>query len=249
MCKSEVYKNFKNTFNAINHEDRFEPINEYETLVKEWIKNNLTNNKATLIYKTACSFFKNLALLQYVLEIEAQYKNKSFAEFWDNYGRLYREVTKIDNPEPEDINIYFDNTIGILETDGEDGKEPPKTGGGSGGPGRSGGGSNRQAIIERIRKMNEKELEIEKLVKQFEENIKLYFDFIECQEEGQRLIAKMKSTDGSFTRELLLNEFNSLTRKFILVKGKELLDLFKKEIKENLESFFDLFEEERCEEK
>lgn len=249
MCKSEVYKNFKNTFNAINHEDRFEPINEYETLVKEWIKNNLTNNKATLIYKTACSFFKNLALLQYVLEIEVQYKNKSFAEFWDNYGRLYREVTKIDNPEPEDINIYFDNTIGILETDGEDGKEPPKTGGGSGGPGRSGGGSNRQAIIERIRKMNEKELEIEKLVKQFEENIKLYFDFIECQEEGQRLIAKMKSTDGSFTRELLLNEFNSLTRKFILVKGKDLLDLFKKEMKENLESFFDLFEEERCKEK
>lgn len=249
MCKSEVYKNFKNTFNAINHEDRFEPINEYETLVKEWIKNNLTNNKATLIYKTACSFFKNLALLQYVLEIEVQYKNKSFAEFWDNYGRLYREVTKIDNPEPEDINIYFDNTIGILETDGEDGKEPPKTGGGSGGPGRSGGGSNRQAIIERIRKMNEKELEIEKLVKQFEENIKLYFDFIEYQEEGQRLIAKMKSTDGSFTRELLLNEFNSLTRKFILVKGKDLLDLFKKEMKENLESFFDLFEEERCKEK
>lgn len=249
MCKSEVYKKFKNTFNAINHEDRFEPINEYETLVKEWIKNNLTNNKATLIYKTACCFFKNLALLQYVLEIEAQYKNKSFAEFWDNYGRLYREVTKIDNPEPEDINIYFDNTIGILETDGDDGKEPPKTGGGSGGPGRPGGGSNRQAIIERIRKMNEKELEIEKLVKQFEENINLYFDFIESQEEGQRLIAKMKSTDGSFTRELLLKEFNSITRKFILMKGKDLLDLFKKEMKENLESFFDLFEEERCKEK
>jgi len=103
--------------------------------------------------------------------------------------------------------------------------------------------------VERIRKMNEKELEIEKLVKQFEENIKLYFDFIESQEEGQRLIAKMKSTDGSFTRELLLNDFNSLTRKFILIKGKELLDLFKKEMKENLESFFDLFEEERCEEK
>ena len=249
MCKSEVYKKFKNTFISINHEDRFEPINEYETLVKEWINNNLTNNKATLIYKTACCFFKNLSLLQYVLEIEAQYKNKTFADFWDNYGRLYREVTKIDNPEPEDINIYFDNTIGILETDGDDGKEPPKTGGGTGGPGRPGGGSNRQAIIERIRKMNEKELEIEKLVKQFEENIKLYFDFIESQEEGQRLIAKMKSTDGSFTRELLLNEFNSLTRKFILIKGKELLDLFKKEMKENLESFFDLFEEERCEEK
>ena len=247
MCKSEVYKNFKNTFNAINHEDRFEPINEYETLVKEWINNNLANNKATLIYKTACCFFKNLALLQYVLEIEAQYKNKSFAEFWDNYGRLYREVTRIDNPEPEDINIYFDNTIGILETDGDDGKETPKTGGGSGGPGRPDGGSNRQAIIERIRKMNEKELEIEKLVKQFEDNIKLYFDFIESQEEGQRLIAKMKSTDGSFTRELLLNEFNSITRKFILIKGKELLDLFKKEMKENIESFFDLFEEERCE--
>ena len=249
MCKSELYKKFKNTFNSINHEDRFEPINEYETLVKEWIKNNLTNNKATLIYKTACCFFKNLALLQYVLEIEAQYKNKTFADFWNNYGRLYREVTKIDNPEPEDINIYFDNTIGILETDGDDGKEPPKTGGGTGGPGRPGGGSNRQAIIERIRKMNEKELEIEKLVKQFEENIKLYFDFIESQEEGQRLIAKMKSSDGSFTREILLNEFNSITRKFILIKGKELLDLFKKEMKENLESFFDLFVEERCEEK
>lgn len=207
---------------------------------------NLVNDKATQAYKVACSFFRNLALLQYVLEIDAQYKNKNFAEFWDNYGRLYREVTKVDNPEPEDINIYFDNTIGILETDGDDGKEPPKTGGGTGGPGRPGGGSNKQAIIERIRKMNEKELEIEKLVKQFEENIKLYFDFIEGQEEGQRLIAKMKSTDGSFTRELLLNEFNSITRKFILIKGKELLDLFKKEIKENLESFFDLFEEERC---
>jgi hypothetical protein len=169
-----------------------------------------------------------------------------FAEFWDNYGRLYREVTKVDKPEPEDINIYFDNTIGMLETDGDDGKEPPKRGGGSGGSGRPGGGSNRKAIIERIRKLNEKELEIEKLVKLFEENIKLYFDYLESEPEGQRLIAKIKSKETNFTNEELLHEFNSITRKFCLVKNKELLDLFKKEIKENLESFFDLFVEERC---
>lgn len=249
MCKSEVYKKFKIIFNEIHHEDRFEPIENYETNVKEWISGNLENEKATQIYKVACSFFRNLALLQYVLEIDAQYKNRTFADFWDNYGRLYREMTKIKIPEPEDINIYFDNTIGMLETDGDDGKEPPKTGGGSGGPGRPGGGSNRKAIIERIRKMNEKELEIEKLVKQFEDNIKLYFDYLESEPEGQRLIAKIKSKETNFTNEELLHEFNSITRKFCLVKNKELLDLFKKEIKENLESFFDLFVEERCGEK
>lgn len=249
MCKNEVYKKFKTLFNEIHHEDRFEPIENYETNIKEWISENLKNEKAAQIYKAACSFFRNLSLLQYVLEIDAQYKNRTFADFWDNYGRLYREMTKADNPEPEDINIYFDNTIGMLETDGDDGKEPPKTGGSSGGAGRPGRGSNRKAIIERIRKMNEKELEIEKLVKQFEDNIKLYFDYLENEPEGQRLIAKIKSKETSFTGEELLHEFNSITRKFCLVKNKELLDLFKKEIKENLESFFDLFVEERCEEK
>ena len=208
-----------------------------------------SDEKAAQIYKAACNFFRNLSLLQYVLEIDAQYKNRTFADFWDNYGRLYREMTKVDNPEPEDINIYFDNTIGMLETDGDDGKESPKTGGSSGGAGRPGRGSNRKAIIERIRKMNEKELKIEKLVKQFEDNIKLYFDYLENEPEGQRLIAKIKSKETSFTSDELLRKFDSITRKFCLVKNKELLDLFKKEIKENLESFFDLFAEERCEEK
>lgn len=75
---------------------------------------------------------------------------------------------------------------------------------------------------------------------------KLYFDYLENEPEGQRLIAKIKSKETSFTSEELLHEFNSITRKFCLVKNKELLDLFKKEIKENLESFFDLFVEERC---
>ena len=97
--------------------------------------------------------------------------------------------------------------------------------------------------------MNEKELEIEKLVKQFEDNIKLYFDYLENEPEGHRLIAKIKSKETSFTSDELLRKFDSITRKFCLVKNKELLDLFKKEIKENLESFFDLFDEERCEEK
>ncbi|MEE3485666.1 MAG: DEAD/DEAH box helicase family protein [Bacteroidales bacterium] len=247
MCKSEVYKQFKNTFNEIHHEARFEPIAEYETNVKEWICENLENEKATQIYKVACSFFRNLALLQYVLEINAQYKNRTFAEFWDNYGRLYREVTKVDNPEPEDINIYFDNTIGMLETDGEEDADKPRSASENSGGGRSGKGSNKQAIIERIRKLNEKELEIEKLIKQFEDNIKLYFDYIESQPEGQRLIAKIRSKDTSFSNEELLHDFNSITRKFCLVKSRELLDLFKKEVKENLDSFFNLFVEERCE--
>ncbi len=245
MIKSFFYKNFKKTFNEINKEDKFEPIDIYETNVKEWITNNLQNGTATELYKTVCTFFRNLSLLQYVLEIDAQYKNRNFAEFWESYGRLYRELTKVDGSEPEDINIYFDNTIGMLETNGDE-EEKTVSKDNSGGGNRPGKGSNRDAIIERIKKLNEKELEIEKLVKQFEENIKTYFDFIEQQEEGKRLIAKIKSQDTSFSNEQLLYEFDSLTRKFILIKGKDLIDLFKKELKENLESFFDLFVEERC---
>lgn len=248
MVKSEFYKTYKKTFNELNNGEKFEPIDDYETNVKEWINNNLQNGKAGELYKTACCFFRNLALLQYVLEIETQYKNKMFAEFWDSFGRLYREITKVGPVDVEDINVYFDNTIGMLETDGDEGDTPPRTGpkGGNSGGNGPGRGSSRKAIIERIRKLNEKELEIEKLVKQFEENIKTYFDFIESQEEGKRLIAKVISEDTSFTDEQLLHEFNSLTKKFILVKGKDLIDLFKKELKENLESFFDLFIEERC---
>lgn len=164
--------------------------------------------------------------------------------FFDTVG-LYNKKKSIMEEEKKSVDIKENQ---LLQLDKEILvhllKDSPKGGPGGGkGPGK---GSNRKAIIERIRKLNEKELEIEKLVKQFEENIKIYFDFIESQEEGKRLIAKVKSEDTSFSNEQLLHEFNSLTRKFILVKGKDLIDLFKKELKENLESFFDLFIEERC---
>ncbi len=247
ICKSDVYKKFKTTFNKIYYGGQFELIAEYEKLVKEWISENLSNGKAEDAYKVACCFFRNLSLLQYVLEIDLLYKNKIFADFWDNYGRLFRDVTKIDIPEPEDINIYFDNTIGMLETEGDGETDNPKPSKNNGSNVKPGKGSNKQAIIERIRKLNEKELEIEKLIKQFEDNIKLYFDYIESQPEGQRLIAKIRSKDTSFSNEELLHDFNSITRKFCLVKSRELLDLFKKEVKENLDSFFNLFVEERCE--
>lgn len=246
ICKSDVYKKFKTMFNNIHSEGEFEPIAEYEKLVKVWVSENLSSGKAKETYKVACSFFRNLSLLQYVLEIDALYKNKLFADFWDNYGRLYRDVTKMDISDPEDINIYFDNTIGMLETDGDDDADNSKSAKKNEDKTVSGKSSNRQAIIERIRKLNEKELEIEKQIKQFEDNIKLYFDYIESEQDGKRLIAKIRSKDTSFSNEELLRDFDSITKKFRLVKSKELLGLFKKEITDNLDAFFDLFIEERC---
>ena len=85
------------------------------------------------------------------------------------------------------------------------------------------------------------EEEIEALIKDFEEKITQFFDYIKSDADGKRLIAKMTSTSSSFSNEEILIDFSKLYRKFT-IKNKELGEFFKRETKDILTQLYDDFE-------
>ncbi|NCB70065.1 MAG: hypothetical protein EOM47_14640 [Bacteroidia bacterium] len=210
---------------------------EIETAFREYIKHNF--EQAQELKTNVNSYFRILNLIEFVIELDKKLSEELFIEFWHKYSIIYRQATKTTGPEVDDVEIYFDNKIGILapieeepkgKNKGEGAGEPPV------GPGT------KYNILKEIEKRNKLEEKIKEQIEAFEKLIDEFFDFIQNDTNGKRLIAKIKSTSNAFIYTEKLGDFNKLYTQYTIKNRSKLNAFFLQETKGNLSQLFDDFE-------
>ena len=182
-------------------------------------------------------YFFILNLIEYVIVMDDKYSEELFLDFWRRFSNEYNKITK---PKDiiDDVDIYFDNKIGI--TAPIEKKDKPKK------PGTAGetpsGGKYKFNILKVIEKRNKEEEAIEALIKDFEQKIQLLFDYILTSEEGKRLIAKIKDDGSAFDQEEIYHDFAMIYRKFKRRNEKTIGEAFFKETQDMTNQLCDDFE-------
>jgi type I restriction enzyme R subunit len=151
---------------------------------------------------------------------------------------LYNQINK-QSEVIDDVEIYFDNRIGIIapiepKDKGNKPKNPSPTG--TDQPNKY-----KYNILQVIEKRNQEEEAIEELIAEFEKKISSFFDFIKTDDNGQRLIAKIKDEGSAFSQDEIYLDFTKLYRKYT-IKNKFLGDFFVRETKDILNQLCDDFE-------
>lgn len=214
-----------------------QPIVDLENDFDLFIQNNTKDAK--VIKTKILKYFKILNLIEFVIEFDKKYSEEIFLEFWKKCNVIYNQIHRNDEIV-DDVEIYFDNRIGIVvpkdyeRRTAQTIKNPIPTGDNQ-------SDKYKYNILKVIEKRNQEEKEIGELIKDFEEKITRFFEYIKSDADGKRIIAKMISTSSSFSREEILTDFSRLYQKF-LIKNKDLGDFFKRETKDILSQLCDDFE-------
>jgi len=183
-------------------------------------------------------YFKILNLIEFVIDLDPKFSESLFIEFWRKYNMLYNQINK-QSEVIDDVEIYFDNRIGIIapiepKDKGKSPKNPTPAGPGI-------GGKYKYNILIVIEKRNQEEEAIEELIAEFEKKITSFFAFINGDENGLRLIAKIKDDGSAFSQDEIYSDFTKLYRKYT-IKNKDLGDFFVRETKDILNQLCDDFE-------
>ena len=138
----------------------------------------------------------------------------------------------------DDVDVYFDNRIGIVAP--TEYEEKPKKKAGVSEPGSKYGKQYKFDILAVIEKRNEEEEEIEALILDFQNKIETFFEYVN--KEGTRVIAKMKSNKATFDDEEIYKDFEIIYKKYIRRNRKILGDFFIKETEDIVNQLCDDFE-------
>ena len=208
-----------------------------ENSFTKYIQANPKNSKE--LKKKINKYFHILTLIEYVIEFDKKYIDYCFLEFFKRFSNVYNSINKTDE-EIDDVEIYFDNQIGIVEIPNDKPIKPdilPTSGGDVAG----GGKGYKYNILDIIEKRNEEEEEIGKLIEEFEQKIDFFFKYIQEHKDFSTLKAKMKSVQ--FGEDEIYSDFRKIYNSFIRRKKKEVGEFFIKETKDIVDKFCDDFEE------
>ena len=194
--------------------------------------------EAKNLKKTVGSYFKILNLIEFVIELDPIYSQEVFLEFWRKYNTLYNHINRPDDIV-DDVEIYFDNRIGIVAP-GEE-KEKTKKPKNPSPTDPDSPNKYKYNILKVIEKRNQEEEAIEELIKDFEDKITGFFEYIKSDNLGKRLIAKIQDDGSAFGQDEIYSDFERLYRKYVIV-NKNLGDFFKRETKDTLSQLCDDFE-------
>jgi type I restriction enzyme R subunit len=184
-------------------------------------------------------YFKILNLIEFVIEIDKKYSEELFLQFWRKFNIIYSQINK-DDEIIDDVEIYFDNKIGIVAP--QDYKVKDVKSRILGDPsGEYGEYKFKYNILKVIEKRNQEEEAIAELIIDFEKKIDTFFDFIKADDIGKRLIAKIKDNGSAFSQDEIYTDFNKLYRKYTIM-NKDLGEFFKRETKDILNQMCDDFE-------
>jgi type I restriction enzyme, R subunit len=195
--------------------------------------------EAKKLKKKVNQYFRILNLIEFVIELSDKYSHENFLEFWKRYNNEYNNIHR-PTDIVDDVQVYFDNKIGITvpeEKQDSDKKREKK---------KEGDDKQRKFkydILKVIEKRNLEEKKIEELIIQFEKKIDTFFEYIKSQDEGKRLIAKMKADFTAFEQDEIYSDFGKIYRKFIR-RNKDIGDFFIKETKGIVNQLCDDFEKE-----
>lgn len=236
LTNNQLYKKHFKLFKEYNTSNSdVNIIINLENDLDNFIRKNSVeaSNLKTQILK----YFKILNLIQFVIDIEDKYSEEVFVEFWRRFNMLYNQINQT-KEIIDDVEIYFDNRLGIIAP--EEYKDKKTTGATS--PVTTGGGDKyKYNILKVIEKRNQEEEAIAELIKDFESKIEAFFEFINRDTNGKRLIAKINAGSSAFSQEEILADFNKIYRIFTL-KNKDLGEFFIRETKTNLNQLCDDFE-------
>lgn len=249
----EIYKDllvstpYENNFEKFQKEildthNEAHKIISIENSFSSWIKNNPKHSAE--LKKKINQYFRILNNIEYVIDLDKKYGEKIFLEFWRRFNNEYNVVNKSDEIV-DDVIIYYDNKIGIIETKGEN-EEDEESGEKKKAKSKKTDSDPKQYrfnILDVIKKRNEAEDKIEELIKQFEDKIEKLFVFIALPENGRRLIAKMKDKGNAFSEDEIYTDFDLLYKKYVRRNKTELGDFFIKETRDLTSKLCDDFED------
>ncbi len=237
LKQSEVYINhFANFVKYEKKELNISTILEIENGFADFI--NSKKKEAKELKTTINNFFKILNLIEFVIDIEPKFSEQYFLHFWRRFNNEYNNINKQDEII-DDVEIYFDNKIGIVApTEYKDKvKEKPRVISGTNGSGKQ----YKFDILKVIAKRNQEEEAIEELIKDFEAKIEKFFNYVRADEAGLRVIAKMKDDGSAFDDEEIYQDFAKIYRKFVR-RNKDLGEFFIRETQDIIHQLCDDFE-------
>ncbi|BBL58880.1 DEAD/DEAH box helicase family protein [Methylomonas koyamae] len=239
LKKSEVYQKFFDVFMQIfkdaDKRDDPESYLDLENSIEKFIDANPKRTADTKA-KTA-QYFTILNRIEYVIELELKFSVPSFLRFWRLFNTLYNQMHRTDDVK-DPIEVYFDNQIGIIEVETQETeakkKKPTKVA-----EGTESGGSYQFDILKIIEARNEQEAIVGGLIKEFEGKIQELFEFVRQEDEGKRLMVKIKS---QVSEDEIYSDFAKLYRRFRALRKKTVGDYFFKETEDLVEKLCDDFE-------
>jgi len=235
----ELY--LKHIFAFTNHQNGNKDVDSIIAMENDFVDFIQKNKKeAAKLKATVNNYFRILNLIEFVIEIDIKFSEKVFLEFWRKFNIEYNQINN-SGEVIDDVEIYFDNKIGIIAPKEYQDKNKSR-GGVTGAPNSEyGDGKFKYNILKVIKKRNLEEEEIAQLIQEFETQIDTFFDYILNDEKGKRLIAKIKDEGSAFTQDEIYDDFSKLYRTYT-IKTKTLSDFFKRETKDNLTQLCDDFE-------
>ena len=236
--QENIFKTHFNLFKAYQLGDKKDitPILNFESAVTELVRKQ--PEEAKKLKQSINKYFRILNLIAFVIEIDDKYSEEHFTEFWRRFSMLYNSLTGT-TELIDDVEVYFDNRIGIVVPPEEtEKKEKSKTGVSE--PGSEYGKQYKFDILAVIEKRNEEEEEIEALIVEFQNKIEAFFEYVN--KEGTRVIAKMKSTKTAFDEDEIYKDFEIIYKKYIRRNRKVLGQFFIKETEDIVNQLCDDFE-------
>jgi type I restriction enzyme, R subunit len=227
LYSEKIFGNKGNVQDALRLEEKF----------SKYIKGNPDRSKS--LKKKIGKYFHILNLIQFVIDFDAKYKNIVFLEFWKKYNNEYNALNK-KNGIKDEVEIYFDDQIGIVEE--PEYKKPKPTE-----PGTSEGIKNKKYkydILKILEKKNKEEGVIGQSIEDFELKIDGFFNSVKESKEGRILITKINSIGTKFSEDEIISDFEKIYKKFIRRHRPELGDFFIQQTKDIIEHLYADFEKD-----
>ncbi len=212
-------------------------ILEMQNAFSDYIRKNKVDAKK--LKSTINNYFKILNLIEFVIELDAKYSDALFLDYLRKYNNEYNNIYK-PTDIIDDVEIYFDNKIGIVAPLEPQDKYKTKRGVKGGTTGTT-GNKFKYNILKVIEKRNKEEAAIAEKIKDFEAKIETFFEYIKKDDFGKRLIAKITDDGTAFSQDDIYRDFLKIYTKYIII-NKYLGDFFKRETKDSLTQLCDDFE-------
>jgi len=239
LKQSDSYDNFFTVFMGIYRDktkrEDAESYLDFEGSLKKYID---ANPKRTADTKAkAAQYFTILNRIEYVIELDAKYSEKSFLFFWRKFNMLYNILHRTGGLK-DPIEVYFDNQIGIVEVIAEESKKNKKKPTEVAEP-SPGGGSGQFDILKVIEARNQQEAKTGALIEEFETKISNFFDYVKESKEGERLIVKIRS---HVSEDEIYDDFAKIYRRYKALNRKAVGEFFFKETEDLVDKLCDDFE-------
>ncbi len=242
LIQNEMYTNYFKFYveKVFSKHSDVNDVLHLEDKFSKYIKSNPQRSKA--LKKEINKYFHILNLIQYVIDFEAKYKEITFLEFWRKYNNEYNALNKKEEIKDE-IEIYFDEKIGIVDVPEYTEPKPKKHRGGEK-ESEYGTKKYKYDILAVLERKNKEEEVIGQSIEDFELKIDGFFNFIKESREGKLLIAKINSIGTKFTEDEIISDFEIIYNKFIRRHKLELGEFFIEQTKDVIAYLYADFEKQ-----